>query len=88
MPPMFFGSNPEVLNLDEYLEKTKGTGKHKDGVRGQIAEQTMFESLKKHYEKSGDDVLIVQSHKFLNSVSSNEKDFLLVNVTKGSNLTM
>ena len=47
----------------------------------------MFEALKKHYEKSGDDVLIVQSHKFLNSVSSNEKDFLLVNVTKGSNLT-
>ena len=43
----------------------------------------MFEALKKHYEKSGDDVLIVQSHKFLNSVSSNEKDFLLVNVTKG-----
>ena len=48
----------------------------------------MFEALKKYYEKSGDDVLIVQSHKFLNSVSSNEKDFLLVNVTKGSNLTM
>ena len=88
VPPMFFGSNPEVLNLDEYLEKTQGTGKHKDGVRGQIAEQIMFNALKKHYEKSGDDVLIVQSHKFLNSVSSNEKDFLLVNVTKGYTMAL
>ena len=88
MPPMFFGSNPEVLNLNEYLEKTKGAGKHKDGVRGQIAEQIMFNALKKHYEKSEDDVLIVQSHKFLNSVSSNEKDFLLVNVTKGYTMAL
>ena len=71
-----------------YLLTIKGTGKHKDGVRGQIAEQIMFEALKKHYEKSGDDVLIVQSHKFLNSVSSNEKDFLLVNVTKGYTMAL
>ena len=48
----------------------------------------MFEALKKHYEESGDDILIVQSHKFLNSVSSNEKDFLLVNVTKGYTMAL
>ena len=24
VPPMFFGSNPQVLNLNEYLEKTQG----------------------------------------------------------------
>ena len=52
-----------------------------DLVKGQIAEQVMFTKLKEHYEKSKDDVVVLHSHTFLQSKS--EKDFIIVNGTKG-----
>ena len=82
VPPIFFSASPEVIILSEYDEKTKGKGKHKDGVKGQIAERAMFVALKDHFKKSKDDVLVLHSHKFLDKTST-EKDFIVVNVTKG-----
>ena len=83
VPPVFIGSNPEVLSVDKYIEKTKGKGKHQDGLRGQIAEEFMYNALQKHFQKTKDNVLVVQSHKFLNSAGCNEKDFIVLNLTRG-----
>ena len=81
VPPIFFSSTPDVIKLSEYDAKTQGKGKHKDGVRGQLAEQIMFNSLKAYYSKSKDDVVVLHSHKFLKNAT--EKDFIVFNVTKG-----
>ena len=69
------------INININLKKMKGKGKHKDGVRGQLAEQIMFSALKSYYKKMKDDVIILHSHKFLKNAT--EKDFILINVTKG-----
>ena len=58
-------------------------GKHKDAVKGQIAEQKMFDALKQYFDGCKDDVVVVHSHKFLNKDSNNEKDFIILNLTKG-----
>ena len=81
VPPIFFGCNPEVIKLEEYDLKTQGKGKHRAGVKGQIAEQVMFKALQEYFKKSKDDALVIHSHKFLNSAT--EKDFIIINVTKG-----
>ena len=82
VPPIFFSSTPEIIKLSEYDAKTRGKGKHKEGaVRGQLAEQIMFNALKVYYRKRKDDVIILHSHKFLKNAT--EKDFILINVTKG-----
>ena len=81
VPPIFFSSTPDVIKLSEYDSKTQGKGKHKSGVRGQIAEEIMFNTLKVYYRKSKDDVIVLHSHKFLKNAS--EKDFIVINVTKG-----
>ena len=81
VPPIFFSSTPDVIKLKEYDSKTQGKGKHKSGVRGQIAEEIMFNTLKEYYRKSKDDVIVLHSHKFLKNAS--EKDFIVINVTKG-----
>ena len=81
VPSMFFSSNPNIIDLYKYESRTKGKGKHKDLVKGQIAEQVMFKKLKKYYENSKDDVIVIHSHTFLQSQS--EKDFIVVNGTKG-----
>ena len=41
----------------------------------------MFYALKKYFENSKDDVIVLHSHKFLQT--SNEKDFIVVNLSKG-----
>ena len=81
VPSMFFISNPDIIDLYKYESRTKGKGKHMDLVKGQIAEQVMFKKLKEYYEKSKDDVVVLHSHTFLQSKS--EKDFIVVNGTKG-----
>ena len=83
VPPIFFSEVPEVIDPGEYDKKTDGKGKFKDIVRGQTAEHIMFNELKKHFEKSKDDVLVVHSHKFLDNDSNNEKDYIVVNLSKG-----
>ena len=43
----------------------------------------VFNSLKEYFKGSHEDVLVVHSHKFLNKDTNNEKDFILLNLTRG-----
>ena len=81
VPPNFYGQVPEAIKLSEYK-----VTKHVDNARGDLAERIMFFALKKYYSDEGDDVAIIHSHKFLNNQSNNEKDFIVINLTKGNKL--
>ena len=83
VPPMFISEIPEVIEPDQYNAKTENQGKQKDIVRGQVAEQKMFHALKEYFDDCKDDVLIIHSHKFLDGNVNNEKDFVLLNLSKG-----
>ena len=78
VPPMFFGDIPEAVILEDY-----NVPKHLDKVRGDIAESKVYHALNDYFKRTGDDVLIVHSHKFLNKASNNEKDFIVFNLSKG-----
>ena len=52
-----------------------------EAVTGQHAERIMFYALKKYFESTKDDVVVLHSHKFLHT--SNEKDFIVINLSKG-----
>ena len=78
VPPMFFGEVPEAVILEDY-----NVPEHLDRVKGDIAESKFYKALKNYFTKTGDDVLIVHSHKFLNNTSNKEKDFIILNLTKG-----
>ena len=52
-----------------------------EAVTGQHAERIMFYALKKYFESTKDDVVVLHSHKFLHN--SNEKDFIVINLSKG-----
>ena len=78
VPPMFYGEVPEAIKLTEIR-----TEKHTDRVKGDLAESKMYYALKEYYALNGDDVLIVHSHKFLHKKSNNEKDFIVLNLSKG-----
>ena len=60
VPPMFFGKVPEAPKLHEYKEKNKEAS-----VKCDISESKMFYALKRYFESTGDDVLIIHSHDFL-----------------------
>ena len=79
VPPMFYGEVPQAVHLSEFK-----VAKYLAGVRGDIAERSMFFQLEKYYKSTGDDVLIIHSHKFLNKEGNNEKDFIVLNLTKGN----
>ena len=81
VPPAFFSGIPEVIKPSQYDAKTNSDGKHKTKLKGDTAERVVFESLKKYYEKNGDDVIVVHSHLFL--ADANEKDFVVFNLSKG-----
>ena len=81
VPPVFFSGIPEVIKPSQYDAKTNSDGKHKAKIKGDTAERVAFESLKKYYEKAGDDVVVVHSHLFL--ADANEKDFVVFNLSKG-----
>ena len=79
VPPMFYGEVPQAIKLSEYKVE-----KHQAKVRGDRAEREMFYALQQYYDMKGDDVLVVHSHKFrVNDDSNNEKDFIVLNLTKG-----
>ena len=80
VPPMFYGEVPEAVILEDYNVPT-----HLDRVRGDIAESKVYHALNDYFKRTGDDVLIVHSHKFLNlnKASNNEKDFIVFNLSKG-----
>ena len=81
VPPMYFSSNPEVVNYQEYRKKTQSAGKLMDSVKGQIAEKIMFDKLREYFNSSKDDVIVLHSQKFFQSAG--EKDFIVVNLTRG-----
>ena len=78
VPPMFYGEVPQAVRLNKF-----NVEKHQDKVRGDIAERTMYFALKDYYKSIGDDVLIIHSHTFFKKASTNEKDFLVFNLSKG-----
>ena len=78
VPPMFYGDVPEAVRLSDFK-----VNKYLDKVRGDIAERTVYYGFKEYFESTGDDVLIIHSHKFLNKASTNEKDFIVFNLSKG-----
>ena len=79
VPPMFYSEVPEAIKLEEF-----NVQKHKDRVKGDIAESKVYRALKKYFTKTCDDVIIIHSHKFLNEKNeNNEKDFIIVNLSKG-----
>ena len=77
VPPLFLGEVPETVHLSKYK-------KHLDKVREDIAEHSMYFGLKEHYKTTGQDVLIIHSHKFLNKASNYEKDFIVFNLSIGN----
>ena len=79
VPPMFYSQIPEAIKLSEY----KVTN-HEATAKGDLAERIMFFALEKYFSEEGDDVVIIHSHKFLNNNSNNEKDFIIINLTKGN----
>ena len=86
LPPMFFSGIPKVSNFKEYQEHyaTKAEkGLYSDQIKGVLAEKFVFNELKKYHGNSKDDVLIVHSHKFLGSKTTKEKDFIILNLSKG-----
>ena len=83
VPPMFFGEVPEAVILEDYK-----VPKHLDRVRGDIAESKVYHALNDYFKRTGDDVLIVHSHKFLINHEQHEKDFIVFNLSKGKLYTM
>ena len=82
VPPMFYGEVPQAIKLSEYKVE-----KHQDRVKGDIAERKVFYALQEYYRITGDDTLVVHSHKFrVHDDSNNEKDFIVLNLTKGKYL--
>jgi hypothetical protein len=80
VPPMFFGQVAEAINSSEKALSLAAA----DNVRGDIAERKAFYALKQYFTDTGDDVLIIHSHKFLQSGQNNEKDFIIINLSKGN----
>ena len=81
VPPMFFAPYPEIVNIQEYEQRTEGKGKLMSGLKGEAAEHSLFIELKDHFQESKDDALVIHSHTFLCSAS--EKDFIVINLSKG-----
>ena len=81
VPPIFFSEYPDVLKPEDYEVKK---GREKPGkLVGEMAEKEVFDRLKSYYEKSGSDVVILHSHKFLTEVETREKDFIIINLSLG-----
>ena len=78
VPSVFFSQVPKVIDFGADYDK-----KYKDQVKGQIAEEEVFKELKEYFEETKDDVLVLHSHKFLDNKSNNEKDFIILNLSKG-----
>ena len=82
VPNVFFSEVPKVIDYGA----DKGAAynaKYTNHIRGDDAEKEVYKKLKLYFEGNKDDVLILHSHKFLNDESNNEKDFILLNLSKG-----
>ena len=53
-------------------------------LSGELTEKELYFSLKGFYEQLGDDVIILHSHFFLWNDNTPEKDFILINLSRGT----
>ena len=96
-PPAFLTKMPGVLNEFEFNTRrqafiqTQGEDteeaipdyEQRGDWSGELTERELFFGLKSFYEQSGDDVVILHSHFFLWNDNTPEKDFIVLNLTKG-----
>ena len=82
VPNTFFSQMPKNIDFGADKGAAHNT-KYENIIRGEVAEHEVFKKLQKYFEGKKDDVLILSSHKFLNDESNNEKDFILLNLSKG-----
>ena len=99
MPPSFLSKIPNVLKYEEFHERRqralelrkKGNDQvyvPKDHLNsgelpGEMTEREMFDGLKRHLESSGDDCLVLHAHSFLCGNNFQEKDFIVLNLSRG-----
>ena len=83
LPPIYFSDIPHIINPDDYETKKNFKPAMVDKIRAEKAEKTMFQALQKHFNETKDDVLVLSSHKFSNDTSVKEKDFIILNLSKG-----
>ena len=96
-PPVFLTKMPGVLNEYEFSSRrqefvqtqgqdTKEIPDYDESgmMSGELAEKELYFGLKSFYEQSGDDVVILHSHFFLWNDSTHEKDFILINLSRGT----
>ena len=83
LPPTYFSDIPQIVNPDAYETKKNFKPKTVDKIRAEKAEKTMFQALQRHFNDTKDDVLVLSSHKFSHNTSVTEKDFIILNLSKG-----
>ena len=83
LPSIYFSDIPYIINPDTYETKKNFKPATVDKIRAEKAEKTMFQALQKHFNETKDDVLVLSSHKFSNNTSVKEKDFIILNLSKG-----
>ena len=49
------------------------------GIKNHQSEKNVYDGLKRHFEKNGDDALVIRGHVLI----IREKDFIIINLTKG-----
>ena len=99
LPPTFLSKIPNVLKYEEFYErrqralelKEKGNDQvyvpkdhlNSGELSGEMTEREMFDGLKRHLESSGDDCLVLHAHSFLCGNNFQEKDFIVLNLSRG-----
>ena len=99
LPPSFISKIPDVLDYEQFSQKREDAIEFQKGnqasqiyvpknylksgdIQGESTERKLF-LLKSYLEKSKDDVLMLFGHVFLWNQNYQEKDFLVVNLSKG-----
>ena len=90
-PEVFFSKVPSVLSLDvaEYTRKKEANNLKgikfpnvdPGNFKGDVYEKLIYEVLKKYFDK--DACLILHGHYFLHEDNMPEKDFIILNLSKG-----
>ena len=52
-------------------------------LQGDVAERKVYQALQEYFDKTKDACLVVHSHSFLYNQNFEEKDFMILNLTKG-----
>ena len=92
-PEIFLSQVPLALNLDleewnqkksAAIEKAIPYPKVDEGnLAGDFWERHLYKALKQYFEDSKDACLIIHGHSFLHQDNFKEKDFIILNLSKG-----